>query len=230
MRDFPTPTPNPSPQGGGEVERIRIGSGTAMEADEGLAERMCIVTREVKNEAELVRFVRGPDGAVVPDIDRKLPGRGVWVSLSRERVAEAVRRKAFGRGLGESRIDPHLPELVSDLLRKAALGYLSLAKKAGALVAGSAKVENLLASGKARLLVHACDAASGGERKLQAMAGPATATVRLFTSEEMSLALGRPNVIHAAVAGGGIAEKLLSAARRAEAYETRPDTRFGKEA
>ena len=203
---------------------------SAAEADEGLAERMCIVTREVKDEAELVRFVRGPDGAVVPDLDRKLPGRGVWVSLDRERVAEAVKRKAFSRGLGETRVDPHLGELVSDLLRKAALGYLSLAKKAGALVAGSAKVEDLLASGKARLLLHASDAARGGERKLGAMAGPAIATVRLFTSDEMSLALGRPNVIHAAVIGGGIADKLLSAVRRVEAYGTGADTRFGKEA
>jgi predicted RNA-binding protein YlxR (DUF448 family) len=201
-----------------------------MEADEGLAERMCIVTREVKDEAELVRFVRGPDGDVVPDIDRKLPGRGVWVSLSRERVAEAVRRKAFSRGLGETKVDPHLADVVASLLRKAALSYLSLAKKAGALVAGSVKVEGLLASGKVRLLLHAQDAARGGQRKLEAMAGPDTATVRLFAVDEMSLALGRPNVIHAAVTAGGIAEKLLTAARRAEAYETRPGTQFGKEA
>src|SRR5205823_2688663 len=147
------------------------------------AERMCIVTREVKDEGELIRFVRGPDGAVVPDIDRKLPGRGVWVGLSRERVAEAVRRKAFGRGLGETKIDPHLPGLVGDLLRKAALGYLSLAKKAGVLVAGTVKVEAMLASGKVRVLLHAREAAPGGRSKLEAMAGPDTATVRLFTSD-----------------------------------------------
>jgi len=201
-----------------------------MEAEEVLAERMCIVTREVHDEADLIRFVRGPEGTVVPDIDRKLPGRGVWVSLSRERVAEAVRRKAFCRGLGEAKVDPHLPERVASLLRKAALGYLSLAKKAGILVAGTAKVEELLALGRVRLLLHARDAAPGGERRLAAMAGRDTAAVRLFTSDEMSLALGRPNVIHAAVIGGGIAEKLLGAARRAEAYDTRGDTQFGKEA
>jgi len=201
-----------------------------MEADGGLAERMCIVTREVKDEADLVRFVRGPDGAVVPDIDRKLPGRGVWVSARRNSVAEAIRRKAFGRGLGEAKADPDLPDLVAGLLRKAAISYLSLAKKAGALVAGNAKVGGLLASGKARLLLHAREATLGGQRKLEAMAGPDIATVRLFTSDEMSLALGRPNVIHAAVVGGGIAERLLSAARRAEAYDTRPSTEIGKEA
>ena len=62
-------------------------SGT--EAEEIVAERMCIVTREVMDEARLIRFVRGPDGSVVPDLNRKLPGRGVWVSLNRARVAEA---------------------------------------------------------------------------------------------------------------------------------------------
>lgn len=201
-----------------------------MERDSGLAERMCIVTREVKDEADLIRFVRGPDGAVVPDIERKLPGRGVWVSLSRERVKEAVKRKAFSRGLGEATVDPHLPDLVASLLRKAALAYLSLAKKAGVLVAGSAKVEKLLAAGEVRLLIHAREAAPGGQSKLDGMARPGTATVRLFASDEMSLALGRPNVIHAAVTGGGIAERLLSAARRAEAYDTGPRTQFGKDA
>jgi len=73
---------------------------------------MCIVTREVRDEQELIRFVRGPDGEVVPDLERKLPGRGVWVGLNRARVEEAVKRRAFNRGLGESRADPYLPDRV----------------------------------------------------------------------------------------------------------------------
>lgn len=202
----------------------------SMEADADLSERTCIVTREAGDDTSLLRFVRGPDGAVVPDIQRKLPGRGVWVGLSRARVAEAVKRKAFGRGLGDVRADPELPETVGHLLRDAALGYLSLAKKAGQLVAGNAKVEAALASGKVRLLLNARESADGGRRKLNARAGPGTENVSLFTADEMSLALGRTNVIHAAVTGGGIAEKLLSAVRRAEAYETRPDAQYGKEA
>ena len=202
----------------------------SMEADADLSERTCIVTREVGDEASLVRFVRGPDGVVVPDIQRKLPGRGVWVGLSRARVAEAVKRKAFGRGLGDVRVNPELPEIVGQLLREAAIGYLSLAKKAGQLVAGNAKVEAALTAGKVRLLLNARESADGGRRKLSAMAGPETENVSFFTADEMSLALGRTNVIHAAVTGGGIAEKLLSAVRRAEAYETRPDAQYGKEA
>jgi len=191
---------------------------------------MCIVTREVKDEQDLIRFVRGPDGEVVPDLERKLPGRGVWVGLSRARVEEAVKRRAFNRGLGESRADPYLPDRVGMLLRQAALAYVSLAKKAGLLVAGATKVEDRLSSGKVKVLIHAREASAGGCSKLDAMAGPDTAAVRVFTSDELSLALGRPNVIHAAVTGGGIAEKLLSAARRAEAYDAEPGIQFGKDA
>jgi uncharacterized protein len=195
-----------------------MGAGPA-EADEIVADRMCIVTREVRNEAELIRFVRDPDGAVVPDLNRKLPGRGVWVSLSRARVSEAVKRRSFARGLGEVTAGTDLPDQVGGLLRKAALSYISLAKKAGEAVAGAAKVEEMVASGRARLVIHAREAAQNGRQKIDSLSGPSVETVSLFTSTELDLAFGRANVIHAAVAKGGLAEKLLQAARRAEAYE-----------
>jgi predicted RNA-binding protein YlxR (DUF448 family) len=180
---------------------------------------MCIVTREVMDEAELIRFVRGPDGAVVPDLNRKLPGRGVWVGLSRARVAEAVKRRAFGRGLGEVTAGTDLADQVGGLLRKAALSYISLAKKAGEAVAGAAKVEEMVAAGRARIVIHAREAAQNGRQKIDNLSGPSVETLGLFASTELDLAFGRANVIHAAVAKGGLAEKLLQAARRAEAYE-----------
>ncbi len=189
-------------------------------AEEIVAERMCIVTREVRDEAQLIRFVRGPDGAVVPDINRKLPGRGVWVSLSKARVSEAVKRRAFSRGLGEgSEAGADLPDQVGGLLRKAAVSYVSLAKKAGEAVAGNAKVEEMVASGRARLVIHAREAAQNGRQKIDNLSGPGVETIGFFTSTELDLAFGRTNVIHAAVAKGGLAEKLLQAARRAEAYD-----------
>ncbi|QIG47290.1 RNA-binding protein [Nordella sp. HKS 07] len=193
---------------------------TAAEAEEIVVERMCIVTREVMDEAQLIRFVRGPDGGVVPDLNRKLPGRGVWVGLSRARVAEAVKRKAFARGLGEgSAATEDLPEQIGGLLRKAALAYISLAKKAGEAVAGAVKVEEMLAAGRARLVIHAKEAAQNGRQKIDNLSGPGVETMGFFTSSELDLAFGRTNVIHAAVAKGGLAEKLLQATRRMEVYE-----------
>ena len=67
--------------------------------DEHLTERMCIVTREVMDEDALIRFVRGPDGQAVPDLQRKLPGRGVWVSLNRQRVFRGYQEKPFFPGV-----------------------------------------------------------------------------------------------------------------------------------
>lgn len=195
-------------------------SQTGTEAEEIVAERMCIVTREVMDEAQLIRFVRGPDGSVVPDLNRKLPGRGVWVGLRRSRVAEAVKRRAFSRGLGEGSIaGEDLPDRIGGLLRKAALAYISLAKKAGEAVAGAAKVEEMLATGRARLVIHAKEAAQNGRQKIDTLSGPGVETLGFFTSDELDLAFGRTNVIHAAVAKGGLAEKLLQATHRMEAYE-----------
>lgn len=195
-------------------------SQTGTEAEEIVAERMCIVTREVMDEAQLIRFVRGPDGSVVPDLNRKLPGRGVWVGLKRTRVAEAVKRRAFSRGLGEGSVAREdLPDQIGGLLRKAALAYISLAKKAGGAVAGAAKVEEMLAAGRARLVIHAVEAAQNGRQKIDAHSGPGVETLGFFTSNELDLAFGRTNVIHAAVAKGALAEKLLQAVHRIEAYE-----------
>lgn len=185
-----------------------------------LAERRCIVTREVMDEAALIRFVRSPEGQAVPDIARKLPGRGVWVGLSRRRVAEAVAKQLFSRGFhAETRAARELPSQIGELLRKAAIGYLALARKAGDAVAGAAKVEEMLARDRARLLIHAREAAEDGKRKLKPPPEGRVETINLFAEGELALAFGRSHVIHAAVAKGGLADKLLAAARRCEAYE-----------
>ena len=181
---------------------------------------MCIVTREVKDEAELIRFVRSPDGVAVPDLGRKLPGRGVWVSLDSKILAEAVRKKLFSRGFAaETTMPPDLPDMVAKVLRQLALSLLSLAKKAGEAVAGFMKVEEMLGRGRAKLLFRGTDAALDGCRKLDKLAEPGVQRIVLFERRELDLAFGRPNVVHAAVAKGGLAEKLSAAVRRIEMFE-----------
>lgn len=193
-----------------------------------MPERMCILTREVKEPEALIRFARSPEGGVVPDLACKLPGRGVWVSADRASVAQVVERKLFGRGFkAETKADPGLPELVAVLLRKQALGALSLACKAGLVVAGHDKVDDWAAKGALRLLLEASDGAPGGmgrlRRKALGVKPEGVDVIGCFTSAELGLALGRTNVIHAAVAEGGLAEKLCRAARRLEAYEARSE-------
>lgn len=188
--------------------------------------RSCIVSRTVRPEAELVRFVMAPDGAVVPDLRARLPGRGVWVGATRAEVAEAVRRKLFSRGLkAQARADSGLADAVAARLRESALGRLGMARKAGALVAGFAKVEAALAQGEALALVIAGDAAEDGRRKIEAAARRRYGdegrlpVIRMFDSAELSLALGRPNVIHAAVLQSPAGKSFVEAATRLLRYE-----------
>ena len=191
-----------------------------IEGGADVAERMCIVTRKVCEEDALIRFVRSPEGDAVPDLARKLPGRGVWVGSNRRLVAAAVAKRQFSKGFSaETRAAADLPDLVSGLLRKAALSYLSLARKAGEALNGFMKVEDMLGRRRARILIHAREAQPDGCRKLDKLISPDVAVMNLFGRDELDLALGGANVIHAAVAKGGLAEKLVLAVRRIEAYE-----------
>ncbi len=187
-------------------------------------ERSCIVTRETRAPEDLIRFVLGPDRAVVPDLKRKLPGRGVWVGLSRALVAQAVKKQLFSRGLRDKAIaSPDLPDLIETLLARDAAQGLALANKAGLVATGFAKVEAAIASGKIAALVHARDGAADGKRKLrQALRrrfGDRTPPdFEILTIDEMDSALGRGNVVHAALQQGAAAKVFLASARRLALY------------
>ena len=187
-----------------------------------MSERMCIVTRTHGEPDDLVRFVRGPDGTVVPDIRCELPGRGVWVQARQALVGEAVKRRLFGRGLGDDcQALESLPAQVADLLRRAALNYLALANKAGLVVAGFEKVAAAIGKGRVAVLVEAADGADDGRQKLVgklSRSGQEAEIVTSFESAALDLALGRPHVIHAALAGNGLTRKFVAATRKFEAY------------
>jgi uncharacterized protein len=179
-------------------------------------DRTCIVTRESGPAEGLIRFVAAPDGSVVPDLKRSLPGRGCWVTATRARVDEAVKKQIFKRALKDDvTAGPELGALVDQLMVKSALGSLSLCRKAGQLTTGSAKVDAAIRSGDAALVLHASDAAADGVRKLnqarKAVAlsgGPVIPSHTLFTTAQMDLALGGVNVIHAAALAGSAGENL----------------------
>ena len=185
--------------------------------------RMCALTRTQRPREELLRFVASPDGTVVPDLRQNLPGRGVWVTLSRRDIVEAARRNVFARALkNEVRLPEDLGGLVARLLLKDAMSCLSMASKAGQVVAGFEKTESTLRHGRAAVLVAASDGAEDGRRKLSGKlraADQADRLVECFASADLDLALGRTNVIHAAINPGGLARKFLTCARRYEIFE-----------
>ena len=186
--------------------------------------RACALTRVRRPRDELIRFVLGPDGSIVPDLKEKLPGRGVGLTAAHDIVADATKRNVFARALKtEAKVPAGLSELVDKLLAEAALSALSLANKAGEAVFGNAKVEEALRQGRVLALLHAQEAAEDGCRKLDGKArgmrdGAAVPAVRALSTGELGLASGRTNVIHAALIQGGAARNVLAAASRLERY------------
>jgi predicted RNA-binding protein YlxR (DUF448 family) len=182
-----------------------------------MIERTCIVTRKTAEPDDLIRFVAGPDSAVVPDLKRNLPGRGCWVTADRKHVDAAAKKNLFARALkAEAKAGPELGGMVDTLLEKAALGAIGLARKAGAIALGAAQVESAIRSGKAIGVLHAAEASPDGLRKMaQArratvhLGGPAIPAWKLFAERELGLALGAANVIHAAVLAGDAGKAAL---------------------
>ncbi|KAB0682845.1 RNA-binding protein [Aureimonas leprariae] len=180
-------------------------------ADDGMNPRMCAVSRETFEADRLIRFVADPAGVVVPDIRRRLPGRGVHVEAKRAAVELAMRRRLFGKGLKrEAKVPDDLADVVDAALDRAALGFLGIARKAGQVVTGASQVDAAVRSGAAIAVIHAADAAADGLRKIDAARFAAAALedseeipiFRLWQSDQMGLAFGGNNVIHAAVLGG----------------------------
>ena len=188
--------------------------------DKSATMRMCAVTREVQPIDDLIRFVVSPQGEVIADLKRKLPGRGLWVTASRRAVAEAVRRNQFSKGFKrEIRPSPTLAAETETLLVRSVIEALAMVGKSGQVVAGFSKVESALEQRQAVVLIHACDGAADGIRKLDAIArqngknsdeSPEFPVVTVLTSEQLDLALGRSNVIHAAVLAGPASRTFLS--------------------
>jgi predicted RNA-binding protein YlxR (DUF448 family) len=201
--------------------------------DRAATMRMCAVTREVRPIDELIRFVVSPTGEVIPDLKRKLPGRGLWVSASRRVVAEAVRRNQFGKGFKRAvQVAPALSETTEALLERSLVEALAMAAKAGQVVSGFGKVETALAQRQVQVLVHAADGAADGIRKLDAVARQNAAicdesrelpVVTALTSAQLDLALGRSNVIHAALLAGPASKTFLSRSHTLVRYRMADD-------
>ncbi len=189
------------------------------------AERLCAVTREVKPVNDLIRFVVGPEG-VVPDLKRKLPGRGLWITADKRTLKDAVSRNVFARGFKrEVRVTAELADLTERLLQQTALDALSIAGKSGLVLTGFAKVEAAIAHDDIVGLVHASDAAADGVAKLAGASrrrpdSDRVAAIRAFSTAQLDLALGRSNVVHAALLAGPATDTFLARLARFEHFRT----------
>ena len=184
-------------------------------------ERMCAVTRQVAPIDGLIRFVLSPTGETVPDLKRKLPGRGLWVSLSHAAVTEAAKRNVFARSFKRDvRVSKTLADDVDRMMVRGASEALAMAAKAGQVVSGFSKVEGAIEGRQAVALIHATDGAPDGIRKLNARLaavmrenGAKSAdfpVIGVLTTDELDLALGRANVVHAALLAGPASKTFLA--------------------
>lgn len=202
-------------------------------------QRQCCLTRDVLPTQELLRLCVGPEDSLVPDLKENLPGRGVWVKLSRASVDMAIEKRAFGRSLKTKvEVDPELGALIDRLLAYNVLSRLGLARKAGQLVLGAGKVEGGLLNHSIRLRILASDAAKDSGRKMAAKQASANriyeegeageddkivqesgpALIETFTVEQLSVALGAENVIHAGVTKSAAAKSIEESWKRLETY------------
>jgi predicted RNA-binding protein YlxR (DUF448 family) len=200
----------------------------AARKEEALRERRCIVTGENLADDALMRFAVSPDGDIVPDVAAKLPGRGIWVSATRAAVDEAVKKNLFGRAAKANvKADTDLSARVEKMLLARMLGDLGLAKRSGALTTGFDNVLRTLESARPpAVLVEALDGAADGKRKLFGAAHARELelpVVECLTTAELGLALGRENVIHAALNPGGFAQRLVFDAGRLKGFRSSPE-------
>ena len=188
-------------------------------------ERLCAVTRAVKPVDDLIRFVVGPDG-VVADLKRKLPGRGLWITADRAALKDAVTRNVFARGFKRDvRVAPELVDQTERLLVRSALDALAIAGKAALVVTGFAKVETAINRDLIVGLLHASDAKADGVAKLAGTLrhrpdADGIAVIKAFTTAQLDLALGRSNVVHAALLAGSANDTFLARFARLERFRT----------
>lgn len=178
----------------------------------------------------MIRFARAPDGGVVPDLAERLPGRGFRIHADRAALEESLARGRFraaaARSLREQvaagDIDAGLAARIDTLLRRRVADRIGLERRAGRVVAGFEKVAAKLRKGGVAVLLEARDGARDGLVKLRGLAGSGAAIVSLLDRDQLGLALGRENVVHAAVDAGKGAEALLRDCRRLAAWENGP--------
>ena len=191
-------------------------------------ERTCILSRRTASREDLIRLALGPDGTVAPDVRARAPGRGAWIGVSRSELDEANAKGKLKGALqrafktNDVKVPDDLGELIAQALRQATLDRLGMEARSGNLINGADRVETAARNGSVHLLIHAADAGEDGRRKLdqawrvgQDAEGSGLSGIRLpLDRAALSVALGRDNVVHLALADAKSAERVAAPLKR----------------
>ena len=185
----------------------------------------CALTGKLLPREKTIRFVIGPENAIIADLSEELPGEGIRLLGYRGTLEESLRDGTFIRLFVKYSLDSEpfisasfLDKVESQLMDKV-LGLIGLARRAGAVINGFAKVERSLKSGKCGLLLTASDGAEDGRIKMTRLADAVQCPqVTFLPSARLSMALGQTNVIHAGIIGSGWAERLNASIDRLSLY------------
>jgi len=190
-------------------------------------ERKCILSGDHGPREGLIRLALGPDGTVLPDLGAKAPGRGAWIAPDRRLIETALAkgklRGALARAFkgAPASVPDDLVERIAEGLKRRALDRLGLEMKAGHLILGSDRIADAIRAGRVSLLLHAVDAAPDGRAKLDQklrVAETGEALVLPAARAELSVALGRENVVHAALGDRAAATRVVAAVSRWRAF------------
>lgn len=180
--------------------------------------RKCIVCGEVMEKDNLLRFIAAPDGRIIPDFKKKLPGKGVYVSNSKTSLEKAVSKNLFSKALKKNvKTDSDLTELVEHLIKKNGLDLISLSRKAGILITGFEKVSDSLRKGKVTLVLEAKDAGLDGHNKIMSLAKNIE-VFNIYDIEELDQALGKVNTVHVAFEKSEMAKIVYNELKKIEKF------------
>ncbi|MCP4330486.1 MAG: RNA-binding protein [Alphaproteobacteria bacterium] len=186
----------------------------------GEAERRCVATRSVLPKGRLIRLVAGPGNELVPDLAERLPGRGLWITSSRDIVTAATDHVFSKAARARVTVPDGLADSIETLLARRCIETLGLARRAGQAVAGFEKAREWLRNGRGHVILAATDAAAGGREKVARLA-PSVPVLEVLTRDELGSVFGRDESAHAVVSAGRLAERLLFDGRRLAGFRVR---------
>jgi len=177
------------------------------------SERKCIVTGQILSKSELVRFVLGPNSLIYPDLENKLPGRGIWVKADHSAIERAEKAKLFSRATKQSaECLENLAEQVEDLIANRIIKLIGLSRKSGQCICGYEKVKDWLKKDIAKVLIQSSD---GSNREKSRLRTPNDGNyIGWLSSKELGKAFGRENITHCALASGGLTKRIVEDAQR----------------